>query len=709
MTTDIEHELRELFRDKAGDAPIAMPDVGTAPPREVLRRGRIHQIGTAVGSAAIAFAIVAGSVAALGSLLRGDLGVGYGDYELFERTATIEAFTVTSPSDWYLVNHWPRSFSTSVRDDTSCEDNVESTTSGLCFAEAFDPISPQPYGLPMLQLSNVDLGLNTIACQDLRADTSVLYVAFDYDLQPIPNLDLEPFPPGMRGPSDGTCGPGLYSHFTVNGYPMFAWVGVGAEASAEDREIVETAYEMMSAIDGWEPTRPHPDTPAYVVAGGTSNAGSPWRLDLRPSTENVELSLEGAERGGSAANFTVPSVSVESCCEYEAGFSPVAFGAIDKEATGVELILSDGSEPFAGTIVPLPPTMPFDFDLFFIEGTSGLAGEVVGTGLEQPPSEPTPDTEPRGTEVTLSGADFGRTWIVRFTGAFADESACIDVKIEGATYDRPLCLKQLRLSLASDGPSMHSWQTEDLHLLAGAVPTEVEDITFESDGGGSPRSTLICTMGPLAWTDPDRKVCVVTFPPEGSGTLRYVDGNGNVLFEEGLGWGLAPAGMTSEWAVADGTICGERWTLTRVHSEKGFSTRLDLTTGSALSEGFVLGDEALPIHWTPIYGCPDPTNTSAPEWIVWGLVSRRADAAWVLTDEGDVEASLATESGEGPFVFWALLNDGTLQGEINAAPRGEIVAFDDCDVIGRGTFSTSEETPPSPAPRIEVAACEPVP
>ena len=35
--------------------------------------------------------------------------VGNGDYEVFHRGATVEAFTVGSPSDWYLVNEWPLS------------------------------------------------------------------------------------------------------------------------------------------------------------------------------------------------------------------------------------------------------------------------------------------------------------------------------------------------------------------------------------------------------------------------------------------------------------------------------------------------------------------------------------------------------------------------------------------------------------------------
>ena len=38
-----------------------------------------------------------------------DRDVGNGGYEVFQRTATVEAFTVGSPSDWYLVNQWPMS------------------------------------------------------------------------------------------------------------------------------------------------------------------------------------------------------------------------------------------------------------------------------------------------------------------------------------------------------------------------------------------------------------------------------------------------------------------------------------------------------------------------------------------------------------------------------------------------------------------------
>ena len=136
MTTDIERELRKLFREKAGDAPLATFNAPTAAPQEVLRRGRRRQVGTVIGSAAIVLVLIVGSVAGLNTLLRGD-GDPFttGQYEVFERTATIEAFTVTSRSDWFLVNEWPLSMQMAVGSGSS---------SGECTAAAPGAGQPSP-------------------------------------------------------------------------------------------------------------------------------------------------------------------------------------------------------------------------------------------------------------------------------------------------------------------------------------------------------------------------------------------------------------------------------------------------------------------------------------------------------------------------------------------------------------------------------------
>jgi hypothetical protein len=398
----------------------------------------------------------------------------------------------------------------------------------------------------MFQLSNVDIGLDTVSCGlDLPADAAVLYVGLDYERAIFGAKDptIPEFPPGIGLPpeGDGPCGLGRYADFTVNGEPFFAWLGTGPDVSDQDRETVETSYEMMSAVPDWEPIPPTETTPAYVIAGGTAETGDIWRLELRPSAKNVEFSLQGVEPGGSESDFTVPGVPVEWCCSYN-GLTDVTFGAVSKQASGVELRPSAGSGPIPGRISPLPPSMSFDFDLFFIEGTGGLAGQVVALGLDGTETAP-PVDEQRGTTVGLSGQLLGQDWSARFTGAFADQSACIRVTV--AEPSEPLCIEQLETSLAGGQPSMHLWVTTQLAVFAGSVPTEVAELRFTSDDGTQPPSQLRCQMGPVGWTDPDKKVCAISLPPEGSGTLQYLGADGSVLFEEGNGWGSGTATAAS--------------------------------------------------------------------------------------------------------------------------------------------------------------------
>ena len=544
---DFENELRDLFREKAGQAPLATPSLPASAPRQVLRRGRIYQVGTVLGSMVVVIALILGSVAGLTRILgEGEDRVGGDDYEVFQRTATVEAFTVGSPSDWFLVNAWPLSMQIAVEGSSGSSSKCVAVPSGepvecedTLGVETSSPI-PVPHGLPMLQLSNVDLGLTANACEaGLPDDAAVLYVALDYDaaIGGIADPSIQEFSPGtgLSQDGDGPCGPGRYAHFTVNGERFFSWIGVGSAVSDEDREIVETSYETMSAIPDWEPSPLDETAPAYVIAGGGTEAGVDWRLELRPSGSNVEISLFGTEPGGSAARFTVPDVPIESCCEYEVGFTEVAFGAIRKGATGVELRPTDGDQPIPGTILPIPPTMSVEFDLFFIPGTGGLTGEVVPLGIDGS-VEPPPVAEQQADEVELAGDAFGQRYRVRFIGSFADDTACIHVTIDGGGSE-PLCPRPLATSLAGDQPSLHVVNTGDLAMVVGSVPPEVAEIRFTSDtGDATTPSQFQCQMGPLGWTDPDRKVCAIALPPEDGGTFEYFDSAGGVLFEEGMGW-----------------------------------------------------------------------------------------------------------------------------------------------------------------------------
>ena len=628
MSTDFENELRDLFREKAGEAPLATPTLPASAPQQVLRRGRLHQVGTVLGSVVVVVALIVGSVAGLTRVLgEGDDQVGNGSYEVFHRTATVEAFTVASPSDWYLVNQWPLSMLIAVEgrsgsssfecvgsapgeDPPECQETPSETTSS--------PL-PVPQGLPMLQLSNVDLGLGTNACEGgLSADAAVLYVALDYERSIADGgAGLDPFPPGEPGlppAGDGPCGPGRYAHFTVNGEPFFSWVGIGAGVSAEDREIVETSYEMMSAIPDWEPSPPNETTPAYVIAAGAYGPGDDWRLELRYRGDSLQFSLED----GPAPQVLVVDESAAPVAW--SGADPI-FGAVVEGATGVEFRAQEGTETFAalggspvsGTIVPVPPTIDaFDLDLFFIDppGSNGeLVGDVAVLGVD---AETTPSASPVGAPreevVELSGTYEGVRWRVAFTGAFADQSACIEPLIDGDVYGQTC--PPVMTTVASGGePYLEDWFGTFL-LRAGTVPIDVVEIRFVNDDDAIVPTDFQCEMGPTGWTDPDVNVCVQLLPMSGSGTIEYLDAAGNVVVDEGKAWGSGTAEPEAPTPV-DPVHGGTYWAVYPWVGAAGSPEADDVS--AQLMEEF--GIEAFPGDLACDDGAAEALGTNAPQGI----------------------------------------------------------------------------------------------
>ena len=243
----------------------------------------------------------------------------------------------------------------------------------------------------------------------------------------------------------------------------------------------------MSAIPDWELSPPDETTPAYVIAGGLTQAGSDWRLELRPSQQNVAFSLVGVVR---SSDFVIPPSVIEW-----AATDPI-FGAISKEAATVEFRgQDDPSIAIPGTIVPLPPSMPFAFDLFFIEGTAGIEGEAVALGQDGEPIEGSTSVGTvRDDVVRLDGSMLGHDWMARFRGAFEDGTACIDVTVDGEGSE-PLCPRPIATSLAGDQPSLHVVNTADLAVVVGSVPPEVVEIRFTSDSGSNTPSQFPCQTG----------------------------------------------------------------------------------------------------------------------------------------------------------------------------------------------------------------------
>ncbi len=125
--------------------------------------------------------------------------------------------------DWYLVNEWPLSMLIAVEGSGSVLGRVHRCCAGCAAsrrrcARAANPRSSAnrfPYGLPMFQLSNVDMGLDAVSCgQDLPGERRRPLRGLDYqraDLRgegpvdpgvPMPGIGL---PPAGDG---GPCGAG---------------------------------------------------------------------------------------------------------------------------------------------------------------------------------------------------------------------------------------------------------------------------------------------------------------------------------------------------------------------------------------------------------------------------------------------------------------------------------------------------------------------
>ena len=157
-------------------------------------------------------------------------------------------------------------------------------------------------------------------------------------------------------------------YFASGDIPYIAHFAFGDAVPEDERQTLINAFEGMQVDDAQEIFMDEPkpdDTSAYVIAGGRE-CRRPWTLELRPQTDpgyitNVQLELNSPRGAGRC--WRAVHGDEERPIE-QAGGDPV-FGAVVKEAEAVELRLEEGTPPIPAQIVPLPPSMPFDFDLFF--------------------------------------------------------------------------------------------------------------------------------------------------------------------------------------------------------------------------------------------------------------------------------------------------------------------------------------------------------
>ena len=220
--------------------------------------------------------------------------------------------------------------------------------------------------------------------------------------------------------------------------------------------------------------------------------------------------------------------------DFEGGATPYRFGAVTKEATGVELQPSDGSDPVPGTLVPLPPSlMNFPFDLFFLDA-GALNGEIVATGLatptaSDPTTDPTPSSSPDVAASvgptpqpgvnTIDGRGFGLHWSA--ASSVDGGQACTYLTIDDIPESDEICGDP---SL----PNIAFHEVDGGGFLFGAIP-RLYQVEWSIEGGMTSGSVMFATSGfengeLIPFVTPVRAT-------EGELRVQFLDDEGVVVYD----------------------------------------------------------------------------------------------------------------------------------------------------------------------------------
>jgi len=391
---------------------------------------------------------------------------------VFQRTATIGGLTVTSPSDWVLVDYW-----------------------GLWNADA---VSLDGTAVPLLELTNFDPGLSTPVCDvgsgqptRMPSDGVAIFVIIGND-----GTDV-----GER------CG-GNVEDSTVG--MVFAWgntvpyhivLAAGPELSEADRVAAEEILRSIAwTADGTPYARGQ--SPRYVLDGWQE--GSAWGLlEALPSSLNVELSEIEVDGGGGSGSSSFADFAVPTPNAIEGDLN---FGAVTEDATRVEFHFARGWTPLEARVIDLPPSLAFGIDAFWFrsepkDSTTGEMvaigdhGQILGSNLP-----PLVNTVKVGTVRA-----FGTTWNVKDSWA-ADggfDVACVEPASASTSdpCDRPL----------GGGTSVQIFQTPVpatfVSVLGGRVGIRMDDGTV---------------LQALKFRIPGSGSFVAVFALEGGGTGRLI-------------------------------------------------------------------------------------------------------------------------------------------------------------------------------------------
>jgi hypothetical protein len=246
---------------------------------------------------------------------------------VFERTATINGISATSPSDWFHVDYW----STFV----------------------YDPgeLGQQP--VPAFEVSNFDPGLSTPVCgprpnsiDRLPSDGVAILVVVD----------------NSGGGPEGLCGGTVDATTTGTiGQSSFrAVMRLGSDVSEEDRDTAEAIWDSIRTTSGFVINARVGD-PSYVLDGWVDGPAV-VNLVARPSAQGgVTVSRVEAEPGlfgGSSVDSAdmAPGQVIEGD----------TFGLVTESAARVECRLLDDGRTFVARVIDLPASLGVALDAFAV-------------------------------------------------------------------------------------------------------------------------------------------------------------------------------------------------------------------------------------------------------------------------------------------------------------------------------------------------------
>jgi hypothetical protein len=438
------NETRDLLR-KGIEGFEPMPD---AFERVLVRRDRKHRNERILVVAVTVAIALAGVAAWVGALRSGPTPLDRdiappNTRPVFQRTVTIgRAVEITSPSDWYLVDYWGRWNP--------------------------DAVSLETDAIPLLELTNVDVGLSTPVCAAgpggptrLPADGIAIFVTVGS------GTDVAELCGGRI--EDSSTG-------TIGATPYTVVMTVGPDVTERDRAAAQEIWGSIEVTGSLAfNTR---DRGAAYVLDGWQEGSSTWLFQARRLEGSIELSLlEISERGNGSSSL---EISRTESIEGE------TFGAVTEAAERVELHHAGIAEPQIARPMDLPPSLRVGFDAYVFEPPPrggpfevlaiGADGEILGSTLP-----PLVDTEQVGTVRA-----FGTTWAVKLSTT-ADGFAGATCVEPAATSTLDSCDRG-----AGSGTVVQSFDepTPAVFVTQG-VGNGVEAIDVRSDDGGLYHAVMI--------------------------------------------------------------------------------------------------------------------------------------------------------------------------------------------------------------------------